>query len=903
VTTKKRNKLRAILIIFLLIIIPLGNRFVFAQGSIRSAKKILVLLSLEANRPIQVLFSSTFRQEMNRRSSHPYEVNYENLDLARFRDKTYKDNLKEIIDQKYSVHQPDIIIIFLLHAAGFVAEYNLFPGIPKIYITPQLTTKRKAQLANNSVFGSFGFDFRGNIKHSLELFPDTRKMVVISGNGISDKGFENTFKRGSKEFMSQVAFEYIRGLEVEKLLSRVENLPDRSLIYYLTYSEDTLGRRINAVKFAEQLGQRANRPVFGFMDLLVINTGILGGRITSVESISNWAAEVVWRVFKGEDTNSIEDPDFGYKYLYNWPKLKKWGLNEKRLPPNSVIYDKKYTFFELYKWQIFGGVLLFVFESLLILILFVNINRRKKAENTLRLSHETLEQSEERWRSLTETSPDHILMLDTSLKIQFVNFAASGLTVEELIGTPLYQYVEGDEKKAAVKTILENVVQTGEQKSYETVYSVPQGGEIIFESRVVPRRSRGSNEIIGLTVSSRNITERKQAEEALSESEEKYRNVVQNAIETICVIQDGMFKYFNPEAVRLYGYTEEELEQLPANKTVYPEDKEGVISRRLKRERGEQLSDTYSHRIITKDGLIRWVEIRAVTITWNSSPAVLVFLTDITERKQSEELMIQTEKMMSVGGLAAGMAHELNNPLGGMLQGIQNVQRRLSPDLKANLKYAKEFGIDLHDLQSYMDQRGVLSFIKGIIESGKKASEIISNMLQFSRKSESFMAPNNLTELIDNVLELAGKDYDLKKRYDFRKIEIIKEFDSNLPLVPCTETEIEQVILNLINNSAWAVANEKSDDPPQIRLRVNVENQMARIEIEDNGPGMDEATRKKIFEPFFTTKPVGEGTGLGLSVSYMIITNNHQGTMEVVSELGKGTKFIIQLPLERELTS
>ena len=136
-TTKKRNKLRAILIIFLLIIIPLGNRFVFAQGSIRSAKKILVLLSLEANRPIQVLFSSTFRQEMNRRSSHPYEVNYENLDLARFRDKTYKDNLKEIIDQKYSVHQPDIIIIFLLHAAGFVAEYNLFPGIPKIYITPR----------------------------------------------------------------------------------------------------------------------------------------------------------------------------------------------------------------------------------------------------------------------------------------------------------------------------------------------------------------------------------------------------------------------------------------------------------------------------------------------------------------------------------------------------------------------------------------------------------------------------------------------------------------------------------------------------------------------------------------------------------------------------------------------
>ncbi|MBT6613208.1 MAG: HAMP domain-containing histidine kinase [Deltaproteobacteria bacterium] len=268
--------------------------------------------------------------------------------------------------------------------------------------------------------------------------------------------------------------------------------------------------------------------------------------------------------------------------------------------------------------------------------------------------------------------------------------------------------------------------------------------------------------------------------------------------------------------------------------------------------------------------------------------------------KKTNELIIQTEKMMSVGGLAAGMAHELNNPLGGILQGIQNIQRRLSPDLKSNFEPAKEFGIDLHGLQSYMDKRGIHAIINGVQESGKKASQIISSMLQFSRKSESTMAPINLTESIENVLELAGKDFDLKKKFDFRNIKVIKEFDSNLPLIPCTQTEIEQVILNLLNNAAWAMANEKSADPPQIILRVHVEKQMARIEIEDSGPGMDDVVRKRIFEPFFTTKPVGEGTGLGLSVSYMIITNNHKGTMEVESEPGKGTKFIIRLPLDRE---
>lgn len=162
------------------------------------------------------------------------------------------------------------------------------------------------------------------------------------------------------------------------------------------------------------------------------------------------------------------------------------------------------------------------------------------------------------------------------------------------------------------------------------------------------------------------------------------------------------------------------------------------------------------------------------------------------------------------------------------------------------------------------------------------------------------MAPTNLVELMEKVLDLASKDYNLKKKYDFRNISIIKEFAANLPLVPCTETEIEQVILNLLSNAAWAMAHEKNADPPQIVMRVKVEKDIARIEIEDNGPGMDEKTRKQIFEPFFTTKPVGEGTGLGLSVSYMIIANNHHGTMEVESDIGKGAKFVIRLPSESE---
>ncbi len=106
--------------------------------------------------------------------------------------------------------------------------------------------------------------------------------------------------------------------------------------------------------------------------------------------------------------------------------------------------------------------------------------------------------------------------------------------------------------------------------------------------------------------------------------------------------------------------------------------------------------------------------------------------------------------------------------------------------------------------------------------------------------------------------------------------------------------------MNLLRNSAQAISLYKGNTSPKIILRTLIDGDMARIEIEDNGPGMNESIRNRIFEPFYTTKPTGQGTGLGLSVSYMIVTNNHQGTMEVESEMGKGTKFIIRLPLERD---
>ena len=271
---------------------------------------------------------------------------------------------------------------------------------------------------------------------------------------------------------------------------------------------------------------------------------------------------------------------------------------------------------------------------------------------------------------------------------------------------------------------------------------------------------------------------------------------------------------------------------------------------------------------------------------------------NITTRVQMEEAMLQSEKMLSVGGLAAGMAHEINNPLAGVMQNAQVIKQRLTESLPANDKAALEAGTTIGVIKNYMENRKIISSLDHILKAGSNAAKIVKNMLSFARKGDSSKAKYNIAELLEKTLELAKSDYDLKKKYDFKQINIITYFDSNIPDVTCDESKIMQVFFNIIKNAAESMhESEQKGEESKLIFRLQTITDMVQIEIEDNGPGMDEKVRKRIFEPFFTTKDVGKGTGLGLSLSYFIIVKDHSGTMDVESILGEGTKFIIKLPI------
>ena len=276
----------------------------------------------------------------------------------------------------------------------------------------------------------------------------------------------------------------------------------------------------------------------------------------------------------------------------------------------------------------------------------------------------------------------------------------------------------------------------------------------------------------------------------------------------------------------------------------------------------------------------------------------MLVLRDVTELKKMHEVMIQTEKMISVGGIAAGIAHEINNPLGAIMQASQNMQQRMNTVLPANIAAARDAGLDLDALQQYLRARKVDRFIKDIRAAAIRASGIIRHMLDFSRSSAARSTACDLRGLVDRAVNLAASDYDLKKNYDFRKIRIDIRMADNLPPVPCVETEVEQVLLNLLRNAAQALSgmNPPRDDP-RIVLRAFPQDGWLRLEVEDNGPGMPPEVQRRVFEPFYTTKPPGVGTGLGLSVSYFIITKGHEGRMAVTSRPGEGSVFRVDLPV------
>ena len=375
------------------------------------------------------------------------------------------------------------------------------------------------------------------------------------------------------------------------------------------------------------------------------------------------------------------------------------------------------------------------------------------------------------------------------------------------------------------------------------------------------------------------ITDRKRAERELVESEARFRMFVESAPDGVFVQTNGCFAYVNRKTLQLFGAeSEKDLLGKRVPEFFAEEYRKKVAAGIKKLNENGQPTPLIEEAILRMDGSRLEVEVSAVPIRYNGYDGGLVFMRDIAKRrllekaKQEMEIQLQQkQRLESIGLLAGGVAHEINNPLSGIINYAQLIS---DAPAEAISEYAQE-----------------------IMREGQRIAEIVRNLLKFSRHEKQSHSPAYIEDIVDETLSLIRTII----RHDQITLEI--NIPPDIPSVKCRSQQIQQVLMNLFTNArdALNVRYEGFHEDKIMRLNCTLiwrdGRRWIRLTVEDHGAGIPDDIRDKVFDPFFTTKPRGEGTGLGLSISHGIVKDHH-GELYFISEPGRFTRAILELPVD-----
>ena len=370
------------------------------------------------------------------------------------------------------------------------------------------------------------------------------------------------------------------------------------------------------------------------------------------------------------------------------------------------------------------------------------------------------------------------------------------------------------------------------------------------------------------------VNRRKLAEEALRESEERFRSIVKNAMIGFCIVQDGKIVFMNPEQEKLFGQAPGSL-PLEEFAVIHPEDR--ARFRALFREdvsagiAGDPVEIRLFHPGKEKgDREFRWVRCRASRLSWGKRKAVLINMVDVTRTRDLERISLVQEKMVALGYVAAGIAHEIRNPLSGINIYLSSLEEILehSGSMKAEEK----------------DQ--VEECLRQLKTASAKISSVVQRVMAFSRPIPPTFEMANVNQAIEDAAAISAVTLRT------HGVEVTKMLPEDLPKCHVDSRLLEQVILNLITNADQAMNGRKR--PKRLELRSFRSGDEIVIKVSDSGPGVPPDVRERIFDPYFTTR--SDGTGIGLSFSNRVVTA-HGGVLSVGESPLGGAEFLIRLPL------
>ncbi|MBT4089120.1 MAG: PAS domain S-box protein [Deltaproteobacteria bacterium] len=526
-----------------------------------------------------------------------------------------------------------------------------------------------------------------------------------------------------------------------------------------------------------------------------------------------------------------------------------------------------------------------------------DVKEREQAEKVLR-------ESEEKYKIAFKTNPDSMVISRLDGLVVEINNGFTQLTGyprEEIIGK-----TTGDINLWAIpkdrERLLAGLQQNGSVKNLETKFRCKDGSYIIGSMSASMIYLNNEPHLLSIT---HDITERKRLEEILKQNEEKYRSITENANEGILIAQDSVCKYLNPKMCEILGYSKSELLYSPFIDWLHPDDREMVAGRHKRRLSGEKFVDAYDFRIITKSEEKRWVKIKPVLISWNENPAILNFISDITEQKETEIALIQykdsLEETIEERTLDFKRAKEEAEWANQMKsEFLANMSHELRTPMHGILNYSK-FGIE--KLGDVSDEKK-LHYFKQIRASGERLMSLLNNLLDLSRLE----AGKEIYEMVSiNVWQVAKEAIE-----ELQSISKEKSLDVVMPdpmiqtMVFGDDYKLGQVFRNLLSNSI-------KFSPENGRIEIlftennlktgNESNPVLKVLIRDQGIGVPDSELDSIFDKFnqsSRTKTGAGGTGLGLSICREIVTA-HQGKIWAENNSQGGATFCFVLPYEQNL--
>jgi PAS domain S-box-containing protein len=781
----------------------------------------------------------------------------------------------EYLRGKYAKTRFDLIFAVGPEALAFEVKYRdtLALDAPLIFAGVRDESLRGLTLPANAAGIPSRFDPVATLQLALRLQPDTRHVAVVTGAANFDKRWEEVAREKFRPYEQSLEVSYLSGFSIGELMRAVSHLPPHAVVIYLSVLEDGTGARLYNGDVAAQVATAANAPVYAVYDTF-LGLGIVGGYMTTFEDTGKTAASIALRVLGGDNprvasAQALQTASF----LVDWRQLRRWDLSESDLPAGTIVRFKDPSLWELYHREIMTLIIILLMQTLLIAGLLIQGRGRRRAEESLRDTEERMTLTAESanlglWQRDVDT--DRVWATEACRTLLGMDPVAS-LTPQSLID------ICHPDDRQRVRQACEAAVAQG--KSGELEYRVmhPDGRVrwVLDRARTVFDHTGKPLRMSGVVM---DITDRKQAEEALRESEERYRNVVETQTEMICrFTPDTTLTFVNDAYCRFFERGREELVGTKFIDLV-PVAGRGSVLRQVEAVAASPRTQIYEHEVVQPDGSIGWQQWsdHAIVDAEGRTVELQGIGRDITSLKRAEleaaerrNEVTHLTRVAILGELSGALAHELNQPLTAILSNAQAAQRLLA--------------------RTPVDLDEVREILRDIGDDDKRAGAVINRLRALMKRGEAKLLPLNLNDLANEVLELAHSEL------VERNVAVVTRLTPGLPDIRGDRVQLQQVLLNLIMNACEAMTGNGVVDRSLQVSTGHDGNGCLQLTVADRGPGIPREMIDRIFEPFITTK--AQGLGVGLSICQSIV-GAHDGRLWGVNNPDCGASFIVSLPID-----